>query len=589
MQDSHQLAGDKEGSSPPAEHPHSEPPAQQLSRRQFLTLSSATAGAAFLAACGGESPATPTAVPPAATRPAQLPTQQPITLPTPAAAAGATITVGPSPTPAVAQGKPGGVKIFRTARTNDIVFMDPARITESTDYTLGEAIFNYIGRYTYKPGGTTIDPELATWELQNDAKTYIFSLRKGVKYHGKYGEVTAEDIKWQWERMKDAKTASRYKADFDGSTIEVIDPYTLKVTFDRPYPSFIPASLGFRPGLIVSKQAFEEKGDAWKTLPIGSGAFEWEKWEPNVQVTLKRFEGYWGPKPKVDKIITRTKVDERTSVLAVSRGELDAFYISNTDVAIEVSKNTPPNTKFYRQEFGESPWWAAFNMKRKPLDDVRVRQALRYAIDNEAIARQLFGGLADPIASFLPPFMFGFNADVPRFQYDPDRAKSLLREANVPRDWAPSLLSTSDGIGRTFGEALESYWKDAGINVKLDLPERGDFERKRAAGEYDAFGIGVGRIEPDQIATPYWRSGSPVNNSFYAGADDLIDQAKSEPDQAKRAKLYHDLQRKISEDSPAAFIAAYSNHLLVNNRVSGIAGPSWQGRFDWFSIDVPAE
>jgi peptide/nickel transport system substrate-binding protein len=498
-----------------------------------------------------------------------------------------------SPTTATAaQGVPGGTKVFKTAYAEDIVFMDPALITQSTDYVIGEAVFNFIGRYTYDPPlGTDINPELGEkWEIPPDGKVYTFYLRKGVKFHGTYGEVTAKDVQWNWQRIQDPKTTSRYATDFQGGEITTPDDYTVKVAFPKSYPAFIPASLAFRPGLIMSQKAFLEKGDQWKNDPIGSGPFEFEKWSPGVEVDLKKFTGYWGKQPKLDRIVIKTKVDERTSVLAVSAGELDAFYINDTDLALDVSKNPPKNTKFIKAAQGQSPNWLAFNMKRQPFDNVKVRQALRYAIDINSIAKDLFGGLADPIHSFLPPFMFGYTADVMKFDYQPDKAKQMLKDAGVPSNWTVNILSLNTGSVKQISEAVQSYWQDVGVKVKLDEPERGDFETRRKNGDYDVFGISVGRIEPDQIATPYWYSTSPptANNSFYGGADDLIDKAKAEPDLTKRKQAYADLQRKISEDSPAAFIVATSGHLIVNNRVAGISGSGWQSRFDWFTIDVPA-
>jgi dipeptide transport system substrate-binding protein len=229
-------------------------------------------------------------------------------------------------------------------------------------------------------------------------------------------------------------------------------------------------------------------------------------------------------------------------------------------------------------------------MKRKPFDDIRVRQALRYAIDVNSIAKDLFGGLADPIQSFLPPFMFGYSAEITRFDYNPDKARQMLKDANVPPDWNPDVIGDgSSAAARKVHEAVGSFWNDVGVKAKIEMLDSGSFQQRRSAGDYDIFGISVTRIDPDQIATPYWHTGSTVNNSFYAGADALIDQAKAEPDPTKRAELYRQLQDRISQDSPAAFTVAYSDHLLVNKRVGGISGDGWQDRFDWFNVDVPAE
>ncbi len=600
----------------PIAPPGPEGGAQRLSRRRFLALASAAAGATILAACGGETAPTATVLAQAtATRPA---TQAPLaagnaagTTPTTAAPvaagsapAGATAATGAASTPVgtaasaaasptiqAMAGKAGGVKNYKVALLGDLTQLDPALINSQVDFQVAEAIYNYIGRYTYNPPlGNAITPELADWEVLDGAKTYIFHIKKGVKFHGGYGDLTADDIKYNWERIKDPKTASPYRTDFTGGEITIVDPLTLKVTFDRSYPSFISASLAFRPGFVISPKAFMELGDRWKTHPIGTGPFLWDNYQAGSSLVLKRNPEYWGAKPKVDQITYKFKVDDRAAVLAVAKGELDAYYLADPDVAASVAKNPDPNVRFLKSQFGQSPMTIWYNMKKKPLDDVRVRQALRYAIDGNAIAKNLFGGLADPINSFLPPFMFGFSDDVTRFDYNPDKARQLLKEANVSPDWQPNMLGVSTlVINRRILEAVTSYWTDIGVKVKTELLDQGIINQRTNAGDYDMYGTYISRIEPDQLATPYWSSGSSSNRSYYSGADDLIVRAKSEPDLAQRAKLYRDLQDKISQDSPAAFVVAVSESLVVNKRVTGITGASWQERHDWFNVDVPAE
>jgi dipeptide transport system substrate-binding protein len=229
-------------------------------------------------------------------------------------------------------------------------------------------------------------------------------------------------------------------------------------------------------------------------------------------------------------------------------------------------------------------------MRRKPLDDIRVRQALRYAIDANAIAKNLFGGLADPIHSFLPPWMFGFSEDVAHFEYNPDKARQLLKEANVAADWQPSMLSQSIlTISRRVTEAIASYWTDVGIKVQNESLEQGLITRRSANNDFDMYGTYISRVDPDQLTLRFWHSKGATNRSGYAGADELIDRIRSEPDPGARAKLYRGLQEKLSVDSPAAFVVATSEHLLLNKRVVGEEGAGWLERMNWFDADVPAE
>lgn len=462
-------------------------------------------------------------------------------------------------------------------------------MASQVDFQVAEAIYNYLGRHTYNPPlGNDVLPELAEWEVLDDTKTYVFHLKKGVKFHGGYGELTAADVKYDWDRIANPSTASAYRSDFLGSNVQVVDPYTVKIAFDHSFPGFLSASVAFRPGFIISSKAFMEFGDRWITHPIGSGPFIFDNYQAATSLALKRNPDYWGTKPKIDQVLYRYKVEDRAAVLAIAKGELDAFYIADPDVATSVAKNPDPNTRFLKSASGQSPVTVYFNLNRRPLDDVRVRQALRYAIDSNAIAKNLFGGLATPVSSFLPPFMFGYSEDVAHFDYNPDKARQLLKEANVSADWTPHMISNSGLIiSRRISEAIASFWVDVGVKVQAESLEPGIYTQRASTGDFDMDANYIARIDPDQIATSSFRSTSTRRG--YSGADALIDQAKTEPDPAKRAKLYRDLQDKISQDSPAAFVVAVSENLLLNKRVTGIAGASWQERYDWFNVDVPAE
>ncbi len=469
--------------------------------------------------------------------------------------------------------------------------MDPAKTTTEVNNAPQEALFDYVARYTYTPPlGTTIVPVLAkSWEIQNDAKTFVFHLQTGVKFHNG-DDLTADDIKWNWDRVKDPATASSAGPDWKGSTITVVDPATIKVDFDHANVSFIPATIAYTSGKIISPKAYQALGDKWITHPVGSGPFTWGSYLAGTSLTMPKNPDYWGTKPKIDEIDFHMAVDDRTASLAISKGEIDAFYIADPNIAITASKGSDPKVKFIKAQYGMSPFNTWFNLRRKPLDDIRVRQALRYAIDSESIAKDLFGGLAQVIYSYLPPFMFGYTADVSKYSYDPEKAKSLLKEANVSSDWAPEMISQSIlVISKQITEAIASYWSDIGIKIKNSSLEQGIITKRRVALDYDMYATYVTRIDPSQMTRGFWRSDGANNLSGYTGADDLIDQISAESDPTKQAALYKQLQQKLSDDSPASWSVAVSEHLLLNDRVSGEQGPGWLERFNWFDVDVPAE
>ena len=307
-------------------------------------------------------------------------------------------------------------------------------------------------------------------------------------------------------------------------------------------------------------------------------------------MTLKRNPDYWGNAPKIDQIDFRMKVDDRTALLAVAKGEIDSFYISDPDVAISASKSTDPNVRFVKSAFGQSPFIVWFNMRRKPMDDPRVRQALRYAIDTNALAKDLFGGLAEPISSFLPPWMFGFSDNVMHYDYNPDKARQLLKDANVSPDWQPEMISQSIlTISRRVTEAVASFWTDVGIKVKNSSLEQGIIMKRqcRPGFRYVCHLCLARRSGP--VDHPLLAFDRRVEYVGLYGRRRHHRQDRRRTDPPTRANLYRDLQDKISQDAPAAFTVAVSEHLLLNKRVVGEQGPGWLERHNWFDVDVPAE
>jgi ABC-type transport system substrate-binding protein len=121
------------------------------------------------------------------------------------------------------------------------------------------------------------------------------------------------------------------------------------------------------------------------------------------------------------------------------------------------------------------------------------------------------------------------------------------------------------------------------------LLENAVLTQRTTSRDFDMWSTYITRIDPDQLSSPYFRSDSPGNSAGYTGADELIDKARTEPDAATRAKLYRDLQDKISQDSPAVFVISVAEGLLINKRVTGPKSAGWQERHDWFNVDVPAE
>lgn len=568
----------------------------RLTRRKLLFVSAATTATALLAACGSSSSSSSTSSTSSSTASgaaAASPTAEGTQAPSSGLASTPVSAASPSAAATQAStGKSGGKKIYRIGTASAITELDPATTTTEVNNAPQEALFEPLARYTYDPPlGNQIVPQLAkSWDISSDAKTYTFHLQTGVKFHNG-DSMTSDDVKWNLDRVKNPSTGSSARSDFVGATITAPDPATVVVAFDHPNPSFIQATIAYVNCRIISPKVYEKLGQKWITGPVGTGPFTWGSYLANTKLTLPRNENYWGTKPHIDEIEFHMDIDDQTASLAVSKAEIDAIYIADPNVAITDSKSTDANVKFMKAKYGTSPFNCWFNMRRKPLDDIRVRHALRYAIDSEAIAKELFGGLAQVIYSYLPPFMFGYSTDgVDTFEYDPNKAKQLLKEANITSDWHPEMISQAIlPISRQTTEAIASYWKDVGVNIKNSSLEQGIIVKRSNARDYDMYATYVTRIDPSQLTARFWRSDGASNLSGYTLADNLIDQVTSEPNADKRAQLYRQLQQKLSSDSPASWSVAVSEDLLLNKRVSGSEGAGWLERFNWFDVDVPAE
>jgi len=179
--------------------------------------------------------------------------------------------------------------------------MDPALITNSNDYTIAANI--YSGLLKFNPKTLEPEPDLAkSWNISPDGLTYTFYLRDNVQWHKGYGRLTARDVKYSFDRIMDPKTKSRYRTDFQNvKDIEVVNDHTVKIHFKTPDMSFVRKVLCYRPGYIVNQKAIETLKENYKSGPIGTGPFIFDRWEPGSKTILVANKDYFLGPPKVKK------------------------------------------------------------------------------------------------------------------------------------------------------------------------------------------------------------------------------------------------------------------------------------------------
>lgn len=422
--------------------------------------------------------------------------------------------------------------------------LDPPLVNRAPDYNFVMNVFNGLVRY--KPGETAVEPDLAErWEVSPDGLVYTFYLRKGVQFQRGYGELTAKDVKYTFERVQDPTFASAFRSDFEYiETIDIINDYTVRLALKEPYSDFLPAVLAFRGGYIVCEQAIKDLGEDWALKPIGTGAYMVESYVLKEEHVFLANPDYFRGKPAIDKVIFKTIPDETVQVMAMVNGDVD-YAIIRSPEAFNLLKERGLNCTA-TPVFGR--FAATVNILRPGVDDKRVRQAMAYAIDREEFLRTIQSGMGEieNIWSVIPPNMLGYYPDVRSYDYDVDRAKDLLGEAgHANGQGLPALYSLSRPAYVPISETLQGYWSRIGIDLRVDEQDGAALTAKWSAGDYDFYMLGPTRPSVDQILL-YIHSDNPPH--CYTAYDALIEAQRTEPDEQKRLAILEELQIKVAED-----------------------------------------
>jgi peptide/nickel transport system substrate-binding protein len=307
-------------------------------------------------------------------------------------------------------------------------------------------------------------PGLATsWQHVNP-RLWRFELRQGVKFHG--GEpFDAESVKFSLDRIMDPALKSPIMSLRAVDKVAIVNAHTIEIHTKEPAP-VLPGYLSLSTA-IMNKAWFAAKGaDFAARHANGTGPFRLIEWRKGDHVKLARFDEYWGGRPAIRAATFRGIPDANSRLLALKKGEADIVQDLPAELADEVKK-TPglrvsavPSIRVH---------FMALRTDVKPFDDVRVRQAVNYAVDKEAITKQLLRGYARPLTQILTPDIFGYNPDVPGYPYDPQKAKALLREAGLAKGFSTEM--SAGALYADIVEAVAANLRDVGIEATLRIEE----------------------------------------------------------------------------------------------------------------------
>ncbi len=487
-----------------------------------------------------------------------------------------------SPLAAPAQTPEGVLIVGQVAEPKSL---DPAAVTAVNDFRI--LVNLYEGLTRYKPGTLEVAPGLAeSWEVSEDGTEYTFKLREGVTFHDGT-PFNAEAVKFNFDRMLNEDhpfhNTGPFPLAFFFSSVEettAVDETTVQFKLSAPYAPFL-SNLAYPTGLMVSPAAVEAGGADFGRAPVGTGPFKFVEWRANEAVVIDRYEDYWGEPAGAQAVVFRPIEDANTRVAEMIAGGIDMM-VEVPPTALSQFEGDGFNVV---EQAGPHLWFLILNAKEGPMADKKVRQAVNYAINKEAIVNDVLEGTADVAAGPTPPaFAWAYNESLQPYPYDPEKAKALLAEAGA-EGASLTFYVTEGGSGMldpvAMGTAIQADLAAVGLDVSIETYEWNTFlgnVNPGLEGKADMAEMAWMTNDPDTLPylalrTDAWPENGGFNSGYYSNpeVDRLLEEARTAVDQEKRAELYKEMQAIVQEDAPWAFIANWKQNAVTNDRVENFA------------------
>ena len=479
------------------------------------------------------------------------------------------------------------------------VNLDPAQVTDFNSNRVGRRIVEPL--LTFAEESTQLVPNLAeSWTISPDGLQYTFKLRKGVKFHDGT-PFNAAAVKFSIERQINpehpASKIGKYPFAnyFFGNVkaIEAMDEGTVRFVLKEPRASFL-VVMAAAAASMVSPAAMMKAGVDFASAPVGTGPFRYTSWTKGQAVVLEKFPDYWKGAPKIERVVYRPIVEDQARLTELLTGTLDLIVGVPADFVAQLESS--PKVNLLKQ-VGAHVWYLGINNTKKPLDDKRVRQALNYAVNKEAIIRDVLKGTGAISRGPVLPGTWGADPSLAAYPYDPARAKKLLADAGYPNGFSTTMWVPESGSGMQSPVAMaivmQSNLRAVGVNVTLQTMEWGAYIAKLRTREQELFALSwaAGSEDPDMVMYPLFHSSqwSPngPNRALYKNEkfDALLTEARQVTDQAKRAALYREAQKILVEDAPWVFVDHEIQIAATSKRVQGFKlHPSFDLRVETISL-----
>jgi peptide/nickel transport system substrate-binding protein len=451
----------------------------------------------------------------------------------------------------------------------EAVGLDPNKVTAFSSFRRIDLLYNKL--VTYDADLHVVGDLAESWDTP-DARTYIFHLRKGVRFHDGQ-ELTSEDVLFTIERILDPKTASPGRSYIDAvDGVSAVDRYTVRVHLKYPLASLL-SGLASGNAAIVEKAAVlrSTSGDLQKT-EAGTGPFTLAEWVPDNIMRLVRNPTYFKRGlPKVDEVVYRV-IPEQTSLLAgVRTRSLDMATISDGSVtkqaqgdkALTVLQAPSLNLRIF-----------SFNTTRPPFTEVRVRDAIAFAIDRDAIVKAAEFGLGEisgPVPAPAKTWALPVN-EFPEYHPNPAKARQMLQEAGAAGAAFKIVASPTYEGGLAVAQVIQSQLRAVGLNPAIENIEWGTYINRWVKRDFDTMvELRGGDPDPDRFLYRTFYSTGAVNNFLFKdpAVDRLLDRGRVHVVAAERKPIYDDLQRALVQKAPAVFLYTPYNTQVLQAYVKG--------------------
>ena len=431
--------------------------------------------------------------------------------------------------------------------------LDPQKTSSYFSFEVLENVFDTL---VEPDENLEMQPALAeSWEVSDDQLTWTFTLRSGVTFHDG-SDFTSEDVVYSYDRIIDEQLSNAWK--FSSVTdVSAPDDSTVVITVAQPTPNLLSNLGGFK-GMAIVEEGNVESGDI-TTAPVGTGPFSVSEYTAGDHITLTANPDYWGGAPELGGVEYRFISEPATALAALKAGDIDwtdvvpAQQVGELDSDDTVTLGVTPSSDY---------WYLALNEAKEPWSDVRVRQAIAYAIDRDAIVQAVSYGTAAQNQLAIPEQSF-WHTPYDEYSTDLDKAQALLDEAGFTGGTLDMLATSDYPETVTAAQIIAANLEPLGISVEIRQPDFSTWLDEQNSGNFDMLMMGwLGNIDPDDFYYSQHHTDGTSNAQKYSNTevDELLDAARVETDQDTRKDLYGQAATIIADE--ASYIYLYNPSVI---------------------------